>query len=203
MKVIVGLGNPGGTYEGTRHNVGFAVVEELARRWRLRFGRSHGRARPGVIVAQGCIDSEPAMCVKPQLYMNLSGAALAGVGRSLSAKELIVIHDDLDLECGCVRVKRGGGTAGHHGLDSIVESYGSDFARVRVGVGRAPRGVDTADYVLSRFAAEESERITAAVERAAAAVECVVREGEEAAMNCFNVRQRHDSAAALAPMGRT
>jgi PTH1 family peptidyl-tRNA hydrolase len=198
MRIIVGLGNPGSAYAGTRHNVGFAVVEKLAQRWRVSFGR----AGPDVRMARGRINAEPVLLVQPQLYMNRSGAALAGVGRSVTAEELIVIHDDLDLECGCVRVKRGGGTAGHHGLNSIVECYGPDFARVRVGIGRPPRGTDTADYVLSRWGTEESERITAAVDRAAAAVECIVREGEEAAMNCFNVRQRTDAVAALAPMGR-
>jgi PTH1 family peptidyl-tRNA hydrolase len=199
MRVIVGLGNPGKAYEGTRHNVGFAVVDELARRWRLLIGR----VRDGVRCARGSIDAKPVMLVKPYMYMNLSGEALARGTWPLTANDLIVVHDDLDLECGCVRVKCDGGTAGHHGLDSIVGCFDRDFARVRVGVGRAPRGTETANYLLSRFEVEEREKIATAVERAAAAVECIVREGEEAAMNRFNVRRRTGPAVAAAPMGRS
>ncbi len=197
MRIVVGLGNPGRAYRGTRHNVGFAVVEALAQRWRAPFDP----VRRGVSVAHACVADQPVLLVKPQLYMNLSGEALAAMRCPVTARDLIVVHDDLDLGCGCVRVKRGGGTAGHRGLDSIVERYGSGFARVRVGIGRPPRGADTAEYVLSRFAAAESECIAAAIQGAGAAVECIVREGEEAAMNCFNVRRRQDAVAALAPMG--
>src|SRR5438094_210282 len=126
MRTIVGLGNPGKTYAGSRHNVGFAVVEELARRWKCPLGRTRG----GVRVGQGIIASQLTRLVEPQMYMNLSGDALVRLDPPTNAAELIVIHDDLDLELGCVRVKRGGGTAGHHGMDSIVEQFGSSFTRV-------------------------------------------------------------------------
>jgi len=200
MRIVVGLGNPGSAYQGTRHNVGFAVVEELAQRWRLRFGRAHG----GVRVAHGSIAGDDVTIVEPQRYMNVSGEALAGLKRSVMAKDLIVVHDDVDLECGSVRVKRGGGTAGHHGLDSIAECYEKDFTRVRVGIGHAPHGTATADYVLSRFDAAECEIMSRALQRAADAVECILREGEDAAMNRFNMRPRRSTVLATpAPSGRS
>ncbi len=198
MRIVVGLGNPGSEYASTRHNVGFRVVEELARRWRLTLEPT-GRS---VQLAQGVIAGEPTMLIKPQLYMNRSGAALAEAAPLVVASDLVVIHDDLDLEFGAVRVKRGGGTAGHRGLDSIADHCGRDFTRVRVGIGRPVRGEDVVGYVLSAFPAEQHDAAVAAVEHAADAVECVLRDGEQKAMNCFNVRPRSGAAAAPAPMGR-
>jgi PTH1 family peptidyl-tRNA hydrolase len=198
MRIVVGLGNPGSEYATTRHNVGFRVVEELARRWRLRLEPT-GRS---VQLAQGVIAGEPTMLLKPQLYMNRSGAALAEAAPLVVASDLVVIHDDLDLEFGAVRVKRGGGTAGHRGLDSIADHCGHGFTRVRVGIGRPVHGEDVVGYVLSGFPPEQRDAAAAAVERAADAVECVLRDGEEKAMNCFNVRTRSGAAAAPAPMGR-
>ncbi len=200
MRVIVGLGNPGSAYQGTRHNVGFAVVEELAERWRLALGRTRG----GVRMARGLVAGHDVTIVEPQMYMNVSGVALAQMKPAVTAKDLVVVHDDLDLECGSVRVKRGGGTAGHHGLDSIVECFEGDFTRVRVGIGRPAYGTTTEDHVLSRFDAEEFEIMSPALRRAADAVECVLREGENIAMNRFNVRPRGSSVIATpAPSGRS
>ena len=199
MRVVVGLGNPGGEYATTRHNLGFRVVQELARRWRLTFEPFGSSAR----VAHGVIAGEHTMLVEPQLYMNRSGAALAEVAPLIVPSDLVVIHDDLDLAFGSVRVKRGGGTAGHRGLDSIASHFGYDFTRVRVGIGRPAQGEeDVAGYVLSAYPAEQRDAVAAAVERAADAVECVLRDGEEKAMNCFNVRAKSGVAAAPAPMGR-
>ena len=198
MRVVVGLGNPGRTYADTRHNVGFMVVETLAKRWHLEFGPAGRSAR----LAQGVIAGEPTMLLEPQMYMNRSGAALAALAPQLAASSLIVVHDDLDLEFSCVRVKRGGGTAVHRGLDSIAECCGLDFTRVRVGIGRPSGDGDVAEYVLSPFTAAETESAAAAVDRAADAVERVLREGEEKAMNCFNVRAKSGAAAVPAPMGR-
>lgn len=198
MRIVVGLGNPGSEYATTRHNVGFRVVEELARRWRLTLERI-GRA---VQLAHGVIAGEQTMLIRPQLYMNRSGAALAEVAPLLAPSDLVVIHDDLDLELGSVRVKRGGGTAGHRGLDSIADHCGHDFTRVRVGIGRPVHGEDVVGYVLSPFPAEQCDAAAAAVGRAANAVECVLRDGEEKAMNCFNMRPKSGAAGAPAPMGR-
>jgi peptidyl-tRNA hydrolase, PTH1 family len=196
-RTVVGLGNPGSTYAATRHNVGFMVVEELARRWRLVFQLFRRSAR----LTQGTIAGKHTMLIEPQLYMNRSGAALVDPVLPLRVTELIVIHDDLDLELGDVRVKRGGGTGGHHGLESIAEYYGTEFTRVRIGIGRPVPGGDVVDYVLSPFAAQERATADAAIRRAADALECVLREGELRAMNRFNVRTM-GGAAAGAPMGR-
>ena len=198
MRTVVGLGNPGRTYAATRHNVGFMVVEELVRRYHA----SLVSTRRSLRLAHAVIAGEQTMLVEPQLYMNRSGSALAEVVPPVTAAELIVVHDDLDLELGCIRVKRGGGTGGHHGLESIAEHCGTEFTRVRIGIGRPARGEDVVDYVLSPFAAEQHAAVDAALQWAADAVECVLREGEEKAMNRFNVRTKSGATAAPAPIGR-
>jgi peptidyl-tRNA hydrolase, PTH1 family len=173
--VIVGLGNPGRSYERTRHNIGFLVADELARR--------HGgtwRKRKRAEAAPVNLDSRETTLLKPTTFMNDSGAALAGN----RAQDLIVVHDDLDLPAGDVRVKVGGGAGGHNGLRSLIGHLGPDFVRVRVGIGRPPSGMSVTDYVLSRMDAVVRD----AVPRAADAVEAVVQEGPESAMNRFNAR---------------
>ena len=171
----MGLGNPGRSYERTRHNIGFLVADELARRhggsWRKR---RKAEAAPVSLGARGIT------LLKPTTFMNNSGSALDGYG----AGDLIVVHDDLDLPPGDVRVKVGGGAGGHNGLRSVVQRLGPDFVRVRVGIGRPPEGVGVTDYVLGRMEAP----IQDAIPRAADAVEAVVEFGPEAAMNRFNVR---------------
>jgi PTH1 family peptidyl-tRNA hydrolase len=198
MHVVVGLGNPGPEYEGSRHNVGFAVLEELRRRWEL----SLGPVRHGVRVGRGTVVGKLVALIEPQMYMNRSGSALVQAARYIETTELTVIHDDLDLEPGCVRVKRGGGTAGHHGLDSIVECFGQEFTRVRVGIGRPPQGRDAVNYVLSKFSNEESEIITGAIRRAADAVECILVDGPERTMNMFNSRVASQQSSPADPVGR-
>jgi peptidyl-tRNA hydrolase, PTH1 family len=171
----VGLGNPGRSYERTRHNVGFLVADELARR--------HGgswRKRKKTEVAPVSLGLKEVTLLKPTTFMNNSGSALAGY----NSEDLIVIHDDLDLPPGDVRVKVGGGAGGHNGLRSVIGRLGPDFVRVRLGIGRPPVGVGVTDYVLSGMDAAVRD----AVPRAADAVEAVVESGPEAAMNRFNVR---------------
>jgi PTH1 family peptidyl-tRNA hydrolase len=197
MRFLVGLGNPGSAFADTRHNVGFMVVDELARRWQARL-----EPRGSVRLGKTAISGEQTMLIEPQLYMNRSGTALADVMPEISASDLIVIHDDLDLELGCVRVKRGGGNAGHHGLDSIAEYGGNDFTRVRVGIGRPARGENVVAYVLSPFNGDQHAAVADAVRRAADAVESLLREGEERTMNCFNVRTKSGAVAAPTPTGR-
>jgi PTH1 family peptidyl-tRNA hydrolase len=173
--VVVGLGNPGRSYERTRHNVGYLVVDELARR--------HGgtwRKQKKAEAAPMSLGPKNATLLKPTTFMNNSGSALAGY----RADDLIVVHDDLDLEAGTVRVKVGGGAGGHNGLRSIIQNLGPDFIRVRIGIGRPPVGMTVTDYVLSRMDAVVRD----GVPRAADAVEAVMEEGPEAAMNRFNVR---------------
>jgi PTH1 family peptidyl-tRNA hydrolase len=171
----VGLGNPGRSYERTRHNVGFLVADELARR--------HGgswRKRKRVEAAPVSIGPKEVTLLKPTTFMNNSGTALAAYG----TENLIVVHDDLDLPPGDVRVKVGGGAGGHNGLRSIIGRLGPDFVRVRVGIGRPPVSGNVTDYVLSNMDATVRD----AVPRAADAVEAVVEGGPEAAMNRYNVR---------------
>ena len=173
--LVVGLGNPGRSYERTRHNVGALVADELARR--------HGgswRKKKKTEAAPVSLGLKEVTLLKPTTFMNNSGAALAGYGD----EDLILVHDDLDLPPGDVRVKAGGGAGGHNGLRSVIQRLGPDFVRVRVGIGRPPAGVGVTDYVLSRMDAAVRD----AVPRAADAVEAVVEDGPEAAMNRFNVR---------------
>ena len=169
------MGNPGRSYERTRHNVGFLVADELARRhggsWR---NRKKAEAAPITLGFQN------VTLLKPTTFMNNSGSALAGHW----AEDLIVVHDDLDLPEGDVRVKVGGGAGGHNGLRSVIGRYGPDFVRVRVGVGRPPPGMGVTDYVLGKM----NSAVRDAVPRAADAVEAVVEGGPEAAMNRFNAR---------------
>jgi PTH1 family peptidyl-tRNA hydrolase len=173
--VVVGLGNPGRSYERTRHNVGYLVADELARRhagsWRKR---KKAEAAP---ITLGLAE---ATLLKPTTFMNNSGSAVSDYG----PKDLVVIHDDLDLEAGTVRVKAGGGAGGHNGLRSIIGRLGNDFVRVRIGIGRPPPGVGVTDYVLSRM----DSSVRDAIPTAADAVEFVLEHGPEAAMNRFNVR---------------
>lgn len=197
MRVVVGLGNPGNAYASTRHNVGFVVLAELERRW----GLSLAPLQHGSRTVQGMVNGARVMLVEPSLFMNRSGAALVALQPPVTAEQLVVIHDDLDLECGRVQVKCSGGTGGHRGLASIVEYYGGDFTRVRLGIGRPPHASDPAAYVLAAFDAEQWAVVEAAVQRGADAVECIVRYGEEPAMNQFNVRSGTGLVDA-APMGR-
>lgn len=173
--VVVGLGNPGRSYERTRHNAGYLVADELAKRhggsWRRK---KRSEAAP---VSLGL---KNITILKPTTFMNNSGSAVS----NYSPEDLIVVHDDLDLEAGTVRVKVGGGAGGHNGLRSIIQSLGNDFVRVRIGIGRQPAGVTVTDYVLSRM----DSVVRDAIPRAADAVEFVIEEGPEAAMNRFNVR---------------
>lgn len=186
MRAVVGLGNPGEEYARTRHNVGFWVVEELARRWNADFGRE----RRGSRVARARFGGDAVLLIEPLMYMNCSGDSLARLDADLrpTANEMIVVHDDLDLACGRVAVKKGGGTGGHRGLASLVAWGGADFARARVGIGRPPLGQEVATFVLRPFRSEERPVIETAVTRAADAVEAILRDGVGRAMNIFNTR---------------
>jgi PTH1 family peptidyl-tRNA hydrolase len=152
-------------------------------------------------VAEAVVDGQAVRLIEPQLYMNRSGQAVRAVEGEIAPNHLIVVHDDVDLECGTVRVKCGGGSGGHRGVESMIEHFGSEFIRIRVGIGRPLEGQEAAAFVLAPFSTEERELIDAAVDRAAAATECVVRSGSERAMNRFNVR--HVEPASGSVTGRT
>ena len=182
--LVVGLGNPGREYERTRHNVGWLVVDELARRlegrWREKFS---GR------LAEVRVDGLRLALLKPETFMNDSGRSVASAASffKVEPESLLVVHDDVDLEAGRLQARSGGGLAGHNGLRSLAQALGTqDFLRLRIGVGRPGRGDSrsVADYVLSPFATEED--VGALVARGADAVEMVAREGVEATQQRFN-----------------
>jgi PTH1 family peptidyl-tRNA hydrolase len=205
--VAIGLGNPGPEYEGTRHNAGADTVRLLARRHSARLRTEKGSGAETAVVR---IDSKTLVLAVPQTYVNDSGLAVrALVRRYLGAEEekgsgdggrghgrlafapssLVIVHDELDLDPGVVRVKLGGGTAGHNGLKSIQSHLRHlEFARVRIGVGKPPNPAAGADYVLRRAPRAERDLILVGVEVAADAVECLLLEGPEVALNRFNTR---------------
>ncbi len=186
----MGLGNPGRRYRGTRHNVGFEVVDRLARRWGASF-RAEGAAE----VAQAQVGGMPVLLAKPLTYMNRSGDAVRElVGRwGLSAADVLVVYDDMDLPVGTLRVRARGSSGGHRGMASVLEALGTlEVARVRVGIGRP--GSHPVDHVLSRFPRGERAEVDEALDRAADAVEVALREGIQRAMDRFNRRQAAVSA---------
>jgi len=185
MHLVVGLGNPGDRYRGTRHNVGFEVVDALAE----RAVAGTLRPDPGWWALEARIDACPVVLLKPLTFMNRSGIAVRAAVESwgVPPERVVVVVDDVALPTGRLRVRSRGSHGGHNGLRSIEEALGSrDFPRVRIGVGSDPEGPDLADYVLSPFPSRDILIVRRAVGRAAEAVVAVLREGVEAAMNRYN-----------------
>ncbi len=184
MKIVVGLGNPGDEYRDTRHNVGFMAIDELAH----RLGISSWKKRNQALVAE-CRGDEPILLVKPETYMNLSGIAVGELARwyKVSVEDIIVIFDDMDLPIGRLRLRLKGGSGGHRGIESLLTHLPKDtFARVRIGIDRPPTGWQVVDYVLSRFTKEEQPLLDSAIHKAADAVESIVKQGMNKAMNLHN-----------------
>jgi len=183
--LIIGLGNPGREYRGSRHNIGFRVVDHLAEKMGAAFSRLESKA----LVAKGEIQGSHLILAKPQTYMNLSGRATGGLLRfyKIPLKNLLVIYDDVDLPFETLRMRPGGGSAGQKGMQSIIENLGSpNFPRLRVGVGRPPGQMQAADYVLQDFSKAQLEALPFVLERAAEAVFDFVSNGIESAMNKHN-----------------
>jgi len=181
--VIAGLGNPGRRYSGTRHNIGFDVIDAISERLSLVLS-DKGR----YIMGEGLYGDEELILVKPLTYMNLSGAAVGEVLRMRNAppERLIVVHDDLDLPVGRVKIKERGSSGGHRGVQSIIESIGTnEFIRVRIGIGREP-GVPSEVYVLKKFRPGERAAMDEAVEVASDAVLCIIENGVNRAMTEYN-----------------
>ncbi|HJL41853.1 MAG TPA: aminoacyl-tRNA hydrolase [Myxococcales bacterium LLY-WYZ-16_1] len=184
MYFIVGLGNPGAKYEGTRHNVGFEVVDRLADRAGIRISDKKFKARIG----RGTFGGRDCLLMLPQTFMNLSGESVGpAVGFfKEKAEHVVVVHDELDLPVGGIRLKRGGGHGGHNGLKSLVQHLGPQFLRVRVGIGRPPPRWDASSYVLGRFAPDERSAVDPALDEAVEAIEVTITEGIDRAMNRFH-----------------
>jgi len=183
--LVVGLGNPGPSYAGNRHNAGSMVLDLLAERVGGRFKAHKGRAD----VVEGRLAGQAAVLVKPKSYMNESGGPVASVRGffKVPLEQVVVVHDELDIPYGSVRLKRGGGDNGHNGLRSLTSSLGSrDYLRVRVGIGRPPGRQDPADFVLKDFSAAERRELAFHVDRAADAVEALLTGSLEAAQNAFH-----------------
>ena len=193
MKLIVGLGNPGRSYAQNRHNIGFICLGRFARKHQIRFSQKQSQARIGI----GEIAGTKVILAKPQTFMNQSGKSVSLLVKrfDISLDDLVVIHDDLDLGLGKIRLRKGSSSGGHKGVDSIITYLGSqDFIRLRVGIGRPtssgsqgePSENDIISYVLSNFAPEEKQVIAEVLPRISDAILCLVTEGLAAAMNKYN-----------------
>ena len=193
MKLIVGLGNPGLIYARNRHNIGFMCIRHLARTQGIRFDKKQGYARTG----RGEIAGEKVALARPQTYMNVSGESVSRLVKkfNINPSDLIVIHDDLDLPPGKIRIRHGGSSGGHKGIDSIIDHLGSqDFYRIRVGIGRPPVPEGSAEdkeaaviaYVLTDFPPEEKKAMARVIPEVSRAILCLLTEGLTAAMNKYN-----------------
>jgi len=190
MKVIVGLGNPGKEYADTHHNVGFMVLDKLARKHGIEVIDLKHKA----LIGKGVIEGERVLLVKPQTYMNLSGESVRQVVDYFKVEpdDIIVIYDDIDLEPGSLRIRKNGSAGSHNGMKSVVKMLGiTEFPRLRVGIGNKPEGWDLADYVLSRITPESDKELTEGINKAALAVECIIADGIDAAMNKYNEHKKH------------
>jgi len=202
LMLIAGLGNPGPKYLLTRHNLGFMVVDALAARFRIDLSAKAHRAYAG----RGRMAGVDVMLVKPQTFMNLSGESVAAIMKAEGAGpgELVVIHDDLDLTLGTIKISKSGGDGGHNGVASVVKETGTGrFVRLRVGVDRPPAGMDPADYVLSPFSEDETGYAAGVINYAADALIVIVRNGPDRAMNMFNRKPAPRAGGDEGAAGRT
>ncbi|WP_033169693.1 aminoacyl-tRNA hydrolase [Selenomonas sp. ND2010] len=188
MKIIAGLGNPGSEYEKTKHNVGFMFVDALAEKlgvtdWKDKFDAKIGEARIGV---------EKVLLVKPQTYMNESGQAIGPLMNfyKLDVEDLIVVHDDMDIPAGTIRIRKKGSAGGHNGIKSVLAHVGDEhFARVRIGIGRPLPGWTVVNHVLAPFVPEDVPKIDEAIKYLVPAVECIVTDDVDKAMNQYNPKK--------------
>jgi len=194
MFVIVGLGNPTLQYEGTRHNVGFDVIDRLADKYNITVETRKSRA----LIGKGIIEGKKVILAKPQTYMNLSGESV----RSLTdyykideEQELLVIYDDVSLGVGQLRIRKKGSAGGHNGIKNIISHLDTDlFVRIKIGVGEKPKRMDLADYVLSRFSKDEREEMEAGYEKAVRAAAMILNGETDAAMNEYNRKVKPEEA---------
>ena len=191
--IVAGLGNPGARYDGTRHNIGFAVIDLIAERWGRPAFRDKFRGQVALVELPGPTGPERIYLLKPQTFMNLSGESVRPAATFFKepVSNVLVLHDELDLPLGRVQLKVGGGSGGHNGLKSVTQHLGTtDYIRLRLGIGRPPsdfRG-SPADFVLQAFAPFEETQVSDLISRAANAIELLVKDGISAAMNQVNRR---------------
>ena len=189
MYIIAGLGNPGKTYENTRHNTGFSVIDVIAEKNNISVIEKKHKA----VIGKGYIDGQKVILAKPQTYMNLSGESLRELidyYKIDEESELIVIYDDISMDVGQLRIRKKGSAGGHNGIKNIIAHLGHNvFLRIKVGVGEKPKGYDLADYVLGHFTADEKKKILESGEMAEKAVRMILQSDVDAAMNAYNKKQ--------------
>lgn len=190
MYIIVGLGNPGREYQNTRHNIGFQVIDAIAEKNNISVKEKKYKA----LIGKGVVAGQKVLLVKPQTYMNLSGESVREVidyYKIDEKEELIVISDDISLDVGQIRIRKKGSAGGHNGLKNIILHLGHDqFERIKMGVGEKPQGYDLADYVLGHFTRMEQEILQDSIARAVQAVETIMTDGVDQAMNRYNQKNK-------------
>lgn len=193
MKIIAGLGNPGSEYAHTKHNVGFMFVDALAE----QLGIDNWKEKFDAFIAEGRIGTEKVVLVKPVTYMNDSGRAIGPLLHwyKLSVEDLMVVHDDMDIAAGTIRIRRKGSAGGHNGIKSILAHVGDEnFARVRIGIGRPLPGWSVVNHVLAPFSTEDAPKIKDAITYLIPAVECIATDGVDLAMNRYNPKKQKKKA---------
>lgn len=193
MIVIAGLGNPEKKYIGTRHNAGFAVINRLCDKYGIALNGTEHKAAVGKTILEG----QKAIVAKPLTYMNLSGESVGSFVNFYKldpTQDVIVIYDDMALDVGQIRVRTKGSAGGHNGIKNIISHLGDEkFIRIRVGVGEKPKDYDQVDYVLGHFTGEDKEKIEEGYALAVEAIECIIKNGPEAAMNKYNSKKKKES----------
>ena len=196
MYIIAGLGNPGQKYEGTRHNMGFQVLDGLAKKYDIKILESKFKG----LIGKGIIQGTKVILLKPLTYMNLSGECIheaVGYYKIDENAELIVVADDISLDVGQIRIRKKGSAGGHNGLKNIITHLGNEnFIRVRIGVGDKPTGYDLADYVLGHFKKEEEELLSESRKNAVLAIETIISDGPDKAMNLYNQKRGKENEGA-------
>ncbi len=185
LSLVVGLGNPGAAYAQTRHNAGFMVADELAAKFDIGFDKR----KFDTVFGRGHIEREPVVLAKPMAFMNRSGPPVRSLADffKISSEAVLVIHDDIDLAFGRLKIKEKGGHAGHNGIRSLIDAFGSDdFVRLRIGVGRSGFDISVSQYVLSKFSEQENESLAQIIATARDAVVTILCKGTKAGMNQFN-----------------
>lgn len=189
MYLIAGLGNPSKTYEGTRHNIGFTMIDAIGKKFDIDVTTKKHKA----LVGRGVIDGQRVILAKPQTYMNLSGESIREIADfyKIGPENIIIIYDDISLEVGQLRIRKKGSAGGHNGIKNIISHLGTqEFPRIKVGIGNKPEGWDLADYVLSKYSKAEQEALEEAADGVVGAVKLMLADDIEAAMNRYNAKKR-------------